>query len=444
MKRLFILILLFLPPLLRQASAQREEEMFCLDFKCTVDGIRYGADIHTMTAAVISCGEVPNMKYSGDIVIPEKVTLSNKDYPPAEYTVTTLNSSCFYYSSITSVDIPETVVSIYGSAFYKCTELKRINLKNVRKIWGNPIAKSGVESIEVNPDNPSYDVMDGMLYSKSHDTIVICPSVYDWEEYIIPNGVKVVGGSCFFGSGIKKVVLPSTVYSLQEGAFFDSEIESIDGTNLEMIGASAFTLSKLKSITLSSKLKGISDYAFHRCPLESIELPDTMKYIGWEAFKDCPLRSIKIPENVCIRAYAFEGCQLSEVTIPASVTFDHHNPFNGQVDENGNNRALHMHFLKETPPETDTHGATSRRAEWDRENYILYIPYGIDGHSYQEYKKHKEWGLYKNFILENGPEGIQQSAQPSPQSTIYTLDGLRLKEKPTKGIYIQNGKKVLR
>ena len=54
--------------------------------------------------------------YSGDIKIPETVTILNKTRK-----VTSIGNSAFYYcSGLTSVTIPASVTSIGRNAFYRC------------------------------------------------------------------------------------------------------------------------------------------------------------------------------------------------------------------------------------------------------------------------------------------------------------------------------------
>ena len=85
-----------------------------------IDGIRYMLDSDTKTATIL-----PKMegKYSGDIIIPEKV----KGNDGVEYVVTSLVASCFEYcSGLTSITIPSSVTSLGWYCFEYCQKLETV------------------------------------------------------------------------------------------------------------------------------------------------------------------------------------------------------------------------------------------------------------------------------------------------------------------------------
>ena len=80
--------------------------------KVKVDGIYYDLNMEDKTAAVVKSPSY----YSGEIVIPEKVTVDG-----TVYSVTSLGEECFYFcKSLTSITIPNSVTSLGGSCFYYC------------------------------------------------------------------------------------------------------------------------------------------------------------------------------------------------------------------------------------------------------------------------------------------------------------------------------------
>ena len=85
-----------------------------------IDGLRYVLDSETKTATLL-----PKMegKYSGDIIIPEKV----KGNDGVEYVVTSLGASCFKdCSGLTSITIPSSVTSLGAFCFVDCQNLETV------------------------------------------------------------------------------------------------------------------------------------------------------------------------------------------------------------------------------------------------------------------------------------------------------------------------------
>lgn len=77
----------------------------------SVDGIDYYLDKSSMTASVTG-----PKNYSGNLVIPDKVA-----YESENYKVTSIDWGAFEDClSLTSVNIPSSVTSIKGNAFFNC------------------------------------------------------------------------------------------------------------------------------------------------------------------------------------------------------------------------------------------------------------------------------------------------------------------------------------
>jgi hypothetical protein len=131
--------------------------------------------------------------------------------------------------------------------------------------------------------------------------------------------------SGFRRSGLKSIVLPSSVVILGQSSFDACiSLESVtfeSGSRLERIEDAAFYESGLKSIVIPSSVVVLGQCSFHRCrSLESVrfESGSRLERIGECGFKCSGLNSIEIPSSVvALGKESFGGCKSLE-----SVTFE--------------------------------------------------------------------------------------------------------------------------
>ena len=91
-------------------------------FAEVIDGLRYKLDTKMKTAILLPNTE----KYSGDIVVPEKVKGNNG----MEYSVIAIEEMCFYEcSGLASIIIPPSVISIGNYCFSYCINLETVSFK---------------------------------------------------------------------------------------------------------------------------------------------------------------------------------------------------------------------------------------------------------------------------------------------------------------------------
>ncbi len=199
-----------------------------------------------------------------------------------------------YCSSITSVNIPNSITSIGNSAFSGCSGLTSVTIPN------------SVTSIG------DYAFSD-------------CSSL---TSITIPNSVTSIGGGVFYNcSSLTSIDIPNSVTSIGYGAFADcSSLTSITIPNsVTSIGYYAFEYcSGLTSITIPNSVTSIGDYAFASCSsLTSVTIPNSVTSIDEGTFYNCSgLTSVTIPNSVTSIGYdAFASCNsLTSVTIGNSVT----------------------------------------------------------------------------------------------------------------------------
>lgn len=150
-----------------------------------------------------------------DVVIPSEI----EGLP-----VTAISVGAFYLSTITSIEIPNTVTSIGEMAFLGCTSLKSVKLSTgVAKIDKNAFGScSALREVQVAKDNPNFSSLDGVLYSKAQDTLVIYPAAKTDAAYTIPGGVTSVAMYAFSENPyLETIAIPNSLIKVGDSAFFN-------------------------------------------------------------------------------------------------------------------------------------------------------------------------------------------------------------------------------
>jgi hypothetical protein len=114
--------------------------------------------------------------------------------------VTGIAASAFAGTGITSVSIPGSVTSIAAGAFADCTSLT---------------------GISVDPTNPAYSSLGGVLFDQAKATLIQFPGGVG-GSYTIPGSVTSIGPDAFYGSaGLTSVTVPASVTTIGDYAFSD-------------------------------------------------------------------------------------------------------------------------------------------------------------------------------------------------------------------------------
>ena len=220
------------------------------------------------------------------------------------YTVIELYISCFYYSNITSISIPNTVVEIDAQAFIGCENLTNIKIPNSVTTIGNG-AFSNCTSIEnlIIPDSVISIGNGAFCCCTNLKTVIIGKNVRDLEYDFETYGYY---GKTFSGcSSLEKITVDdeNQYYSSDEnGVLFDKNKTTIIQYP---IGNTRLYYN------IPENIISISDFAFSFCDsLTSVTIPDSVTTIGSRAFTSCAsLTSVTIGDSVkSISDYAFYDC----------------------------------------------------------------------------------------------------------------------------------------
>ena len=221
-------VMLVVLMLMTTSSAMAQEAKFEV-----IDGFRYLLDSDTKTATLVP---KTDGKYSGDIIIPEKVKGNNG----VVYVVTSLGASCFEgCTGLTSITIPSSVTSLGDYCFPGCSGLTSITIP------------SSVTSLG-----------DGCFQDCS-----------DLTSITIPSSVTSLGGNCFWNcSGLTSITIPSSVTSLGDFCFQGcSGLISITiPSSVTSLGGNCFlNCQKLETVYFEGKYCN-SHYAGLKIPTTSI------------------------------------------------------------------------------------------------------------------------------------------------------------------------------
>ena len=147
-------------------------------------------------------------------------------------------------------------------------------------------------------------------------------------KVVIPEGVKTIGAYAFANlTGLEEIVLPSTLESIEYGAFYGcTSLQTITFSgenNVIIINQSAFENCDLRGTIDMTGACVISDYAFAgNKNLEGVTTSDSLLSIGQYAFAGCKKLSDVTIESAKVKygAYAFTGCEsLTDFYVNASV-----------------------------------------------------------------------------------------------------------------------------
>lgn len=341
-------------------------------FNCTsLMGIEIPATLNSIgNEAFSGCIALSN------IVIPENENLTSIGYRvfyncKTLYTIkipkniSSIGEGAFSTSGLTSIEIPDSVITVGKQAFYGCTGLSKVTISDETANIGEEAFAgcTGLGTIVVprkitalnkgifqNCTSLSNVTLPPNLASigqyafsgcKTLANIAIPETVISIEGYafencsnlqsiIIPGKVTKIGAEAFVGCTIlSNITIPNSVSNIENGIFKNctglTTVTIVEGGDLTSIPGEAFSgCVQLKTINLTDSITKIEKEAFKNCSgLTALQISDNVTTIGASAFEGCKkLTNITIPDGVTeIANGLFKNCEaLPGITIPAGVT----------------------------------------------------------------------------------------------------------------------------
>ena len=311
---------------------------------------------------------------------------------------------------LTSIIIPNSVISIGEMAFYGCKALTSISIPNSVKLIGEHAFNfcSSLKTV----------ILGNSVTTIELGAFASCPRL---SSINIPNSIAVIGELAFNGcDGLTSITLPNSLMSIGDYAFNKcSNLQSFNiPTTVITIGQNPFkdtawynnlpngliykdeVLLGFKGdkpandVNIAEGTRLIADYALYTCgTLTSISIPNTVTYIGKRAFDGCSaLTSVTIPNSVTtVGECAFRGCSnLSTVTIGNSVKSIGDNAFTSCTN------LKEIYSLIERPSMI-SHGVFEKYMDGPFTTATLYVPSGTK----DNYRETSCWNSFTS-ILEIG------------------------------------------
>lgn len=334
-------------------------------------------------------------RYKGAITIPSSIT-----YNANNYTVTVIGgiyengktdlahmygafTNC---TELTAISIPNTVTKIFSKSFMNCSSLTAITIPNMGvsendcyvgpglfegctslevislgsgvlgidekhsiNVYGyvtslaeflNEVGIPALKAIQVDPANPKYCSVDGVLFTKDMTTLIAYPASKEGTSYTIPASVtSITKGAFGYNKNLQSITIPDGVTEIPWAAFLKATgLKSISiPASVTIIEEFSFTnCSSLESVAIQNATYVTTGFLFRGCSsLKSVKLPTAnnaleatdagniiFNIIGMQMFAGCSsLTSITIPDVVeTIGDNAFANCSsLETITLPASL-----------------------------------------------------------------------------------------------------------------------------
>lgn len=137
--------------------------------------------------------------------------------------VLAIAEGAFSYLDIAEVSLPTGLLEIGKGAFYGCN-LQSVQIPDTVTCVGERAfgANYCLKNIEVEELNQTYVSKDGVLYTQDGLMLVQVPANYQAKEYVVPEGVLVIGEYAFGNNRtLEHIFLPDSVIKIENKAFWN-------------------------------------------------------------------------------------------------------------------------------------------------------------------------------------------------------------------------------
>ena len=348
--RFLVLILTFL--ILSSFSAQPAHATDeSINIACSDGGsFNFNSTTHELSSA-ITC--------KGSAVIPDGATVG-KAFAGSGVTkiqlpddTLALEAGMFTNTLITSFDLPPQISQVNGEAF-SGSNIQTINVpEGAKGLSADSFSMAThLQSINVDPGNPLYKSVDGVLFDSNFTTLLMYPIAKPESSYSIPESVtRIVTGAFANQSSLVNLIASNSLKQIDSHAFlYASSIKHFSVPTSTTLGLHALSglgvtfkdrsvkcgsggtfsikldvvVGSLKcqgSVTIPNDVRKIGDRAFDGSHITNLIVPTNVEEIGSLAFRGNPLTSISLVAGLtAIGPQAFSGVStLKAISLPSTL-----------------------------------------------------------------------------------------------------------------------------
>ena len=311
-------------------------------------------------------------------------------------------------------------------------------------------AKDGTLTDEVRLVGPGIDMVNSDVYTGGED--VPDEVTHDGKTYKVVEFGHFSSHQEFilrrlkFGKNMRRVSVNRRNFNLPDGIEVSAEnkhLKSIDGI-LYSADCKTLLLCPLslsndyspKVVSIPDEVEFISVNAFENCHYVVIDhLPKSLKRIGAYAFmgtKNMP-EELVVPEGVTgIGNLALASSSIRKIILPSTLMIF------GELPSKSNLECI-VCLAPAVPFHTPRNFSPEWADDYNARQAVLLVP----EESVELYRQDPYWGKLTNIYAYKDPTAIASvlSENNNASGVYFDLQGRRLSGKPSKGVYIENGKK---
>jgi len=191
------------------------------------------------------------------------------------------------------INIPDSV-EIIGKQAFSISDVDEFHLsKNVREIASDSFITHSLSKIEIDPENPYFDMVNGAIFNEAHTELILIPQYIKADKFVIPEGVDTIReNACLNARDISGIVIPSTYVG--DYRF----IEDMYGLDNVFVSENNPEYTDIDGVLFSKDKKTLLKYPGHKNYYGSYTVPDGTVKIGPLAFYFNHLDELAFPASV--------------------------------------------------------------------------------------------------------------------------------------------------